>query len=237
MKLAWTNAVAVALLAFGAPPLAASEYVAVRFSSGSRPAVYLRFSGQTAWVAASASGLKRAQKLEALPAQTENTEGDTASEAMVIYAFPATKVPVTVSGYTGISVSSRVIRKAKGARNQPAVAVIAEVTFLKKDAAGVTWGYMSRAFASEGLSTSAASPTIMDLRLPGGLKLAVETKLNEEEKKVGIGVMLTRGGEAIETATKDDAPAPVHLEVLGTSGSMVRAVHTQDGDLSKFAFG
>jgi hypothetical protein len=239
MKLTWMKAAALALLSLAASPVTASEYLALRFPPAEQPAVYLKFYKTTLQVAASAAGLDSAPRLEPLPEATEAYPADPRGGGRIIsYGYPRMPLPAAVAGFTGVSISPRLVRRLPGTTSpgerQQTVAIVLPVTFADRDANGITWSYLiTQTLGGGELSTSAESPTVVDIQPPRELKLTLEAKPDEKTKKMGLGVRLMQGQVAILAAAKADAPAAVHLAVYDRAGALVDSQH---GDLEKLGF-
>ncbi len=237
MTRTWMKAAALILLALTASPLAAAEYLALRFPPAEQPAVYLKFYKTMLRVADSPAALDNAPRLEPLPEATQAYPAEPGGGRTVNYGYAKVPLSTRVAGFTELSLSPRLYRQLPGnasrGEKQRNAAIVVAVTFAKQDGSGVTWGYVTQGFASENISTSAGSPTIIDIQTPRDLKLTLEAKRDEKTKKIGLGVRLMQGRFVAQAARKGDAPAPVHLAVYDSTGALV---HSQDGDLEKLGF-
>jgi hypothetical protein len=238
MKLTWMKAAALALLPLAASPVTASEYLALRFPPAEQPSVYLKLYKTTLQVAASAAGLDDAPRIEPLPEATQAHPVDPdGGGRLVTYGYPKVPLPA-LGGFTEVSVSPRLYRHFPGSASprdkERTIAILVPVSFAEQDANGITWSYvLSQGLAGEAMSTSAESPTVVDIEPPRELKLTLEAKPDEKTKKMGLGVRLRQGRFGIQAATKGDAPAAVHLAVYDRAGALIDSQH---GDLDKLGF-
>ena len=224
-----------ALLIMTGPTLAAPPvyHARVRFGGSNKATVYLKFQNNTLWVANSAQGLAAAQPIKATKTQTHNDARDMASQYS---AFPETTLPVSIEGLSAVKATfstyiTRYVGRSKTVQRRTDSFVSAQLQVSKKDSSGTVWTYIFSQGTPVTEGQKPADALVMTVPAIGELKLAMETKV--EKRNARIGLRLTSNGMQIEDLRKNGKSATAQIEATDRKGAVAIS---EKGDLKKFGF-
>jgi len=238
----WVCCLLAAIAAAPLPAIAAAEppviEAAVRLAPAKEPALYLRFRNNKLWMATSPAGLDQATPLRAT--SVEQSREEEMGLQYRYYGFPETDLPLSLPGFEKARAafhSSRQIGRRKDApADAPADQTYLSATFSlsRRDPAGAAWTYTLNSSVGSPAG-KAPAPQRLELTLPqldpDGLKLTIETKV--EERNARIGLRVKSGDTALDNVLKGKANAPATVEIVDLNG---KTIVSEKGDLQKFGF-